>query len=476
MRRIREVLRLHQRGLSHRAISTATGLAKGTVYAYLSRAAAAEVTWELASELDDVALDQKLFKSPGRNMPASRVPIDYALIHRELKRVGVTLQLLWVEYREACADDPEGRRPYSYSQFCDLYRGFRARVDVTMRQVHRAGERLFIDYSGKKPVLHDRETGEVIEVELYVAVLGASSYTYAEATRTQRLADFVSSTVRALEYIGGAPEILTPDQLRSAVSRPSRYEPEINATFAELAAHYDTVVIPARPGKPRDKAKVETAVLIAQRWILARLRNVVFFSLEDLNAAIAELLEELNTRPFRKLEGCRRSQYLALDRPALKPLPPRRFEPAEWKRAKANIDYHVEFDHRYYSVPHGLAQQEVMVRATASTVELLHGGRRVASHGRRYGPKGLAITDPAHRPKSHRDYGNWPPSRLLSWAESVGPSVKAVVASILVERPHPEMGFRSCLALMRDATSEPTPPVVARSRSARRGARASTRS
>lgn len=452
MRRIREVLRLHQGcGLPHRAISAATGLSKGSVHDYLRRAAKAGVTWDVARELDDVELEAKLFRAPERNRPIPRAPIDYEWVHRELRRNGVTLQLLWVEYREACVDDPELRRPYGYSQFCDLYRTFRERVDVTMRQTHRAGEKLFVDYSGKKPVIHDRETGEVIAVELYVAVLGASNYTFAEATRTQRLADFVGSTVRAFEYFGSVPHIVVPDQLKSAVSKPARHDPEINPTYAEMAAHYDTVVIPARPGKPRDKAKVEVGVQIAQRWILARLRNVVFFSLDDLNEAIAELLEDLNTRPFRKLEGCRRSQFLAIDRPAMKPLPARRYEIAEWKKAGANIDYHVEYDDRYYSVPHGLAQHEVMVRATVSIVELLHRGRRVASHRRSYGPKWSSTTDPAHRPKSHRDYGHWPPSRLVSWAETIGPSVGAVVQQILADKPHPEMGYRSCLALMRDA-------------------------
>lgn len=452
MRSIREVLRLHQAcGLKHRAISAATGLSKGSVHDYLKRAAEAGVTWETARELDEAELEAKLFRTPGRNTPIPRAPIDYEWVHRELRRTGVTLQLLWVEYREACVHDPEQRRPYGYSQFCDLYRTYRKRLDVTMRQTHRAGEKLFVNYSGKKPTIVDRETGEVSEVDLYVAVLGASNYTYAEATRTQTLADFVGSTVRAFEYMGAVPEIVVPDQLKSAVSKSARYDPDINPTYAEMASRYNTVVIPARPRKARDKAKVEVGVLIAQRWILARLRNIVFFSLDDLNEAIARLLEELNTRPFRKLEGCRRSQFEAIDRPAMKPLPARRFEIAEWKKARANIDYHVEFDFRYYSVPHGLAQHEVMVRATVSVVEILHGGRRVASHRRSYGPKYSATTEPTHRPKSHRDYGNWPPSRLVSWAETVGPSVADVVTKILADKPHPEMGYRSCLALMRDA-------------------------
>jgi len=452
MRKILEVLRLrHGLELGHRAISAATGLSKGSVSDYLKRAREAGVTWEVARELGDVELEAKLFHAPGRNLPPERVPIDFAWVHRELRRNGVTLQLLWVEYRDAHVHDLRERRPYGYSQFCELYAGYRGRIDPTMRQTHRAGEKLFIDYSGKKPSVHDRDTGEVIEVELFVAVLGASNFTYAEATRSQQLADFVGSTVRAFEYFGAVPHICVPDQLRSAVSRPARIDPDINQTYADMAAHYGTVVIPARPGKPRDKAKVEVGVQIAQRWILARLRNRTFFSLDGLNAAIAELLEDLNTRAFRRLDGCRRSQFVAVDRPAMRSLPARRYELALWKKATANIDYHIDFDWRFYSVPHGLAKHEVMVRATASVVEILHRGQRVASHRRSYGPKGTAVTEPAHRPKSHRDYGEWPPSRLIEWAGTIGPAVQEVVEQILATRPHPEMGYRSCMALFRDA-------------------------
>ena len=452
MRKILEVLRLrHELKLGHRAISASTGLSKGSVSDYLKRAHEAGVNLDLAREIGEVELEAKLFHTAGRNSPAERVPIDFEWVHRELRRAGVTLQLLWVEYRDAHADDARGHRPYSYSQFCELFATFREKLHVTMRQTHRAGEKLFIDYSGKKPTIHDRVTGKQIEVELFVAVLGASNYTYAEATRRQSLADFVGSTVRAFEYFGAVPQICVPDQLRSAVSRPSRIDPEINQTYAEMATHYGTVVIPARPRKPRDKAKVEVGVQIVQRWILARIRNMTFFSLDDLNATIAELLEDLNTRAFRKLDGCRRSQFLAIDRPAMRPLPARRYELAVWKKAIANIDYHVDFDFRVYSVPHGLAKLDVTVRATASMVEIFHRGQRVASHRRSYGPRGAAMTEPAHRPKSHRDYGAWPPSRIIDWSSKIGPNGAKVVAQILATRPHPEMGYRSCMALFRDA-------------------------
>ena len=328
-----------------------------------------------------------------------------------------------------------------------------------MRQVHRTGEKMFIDYSGKKPVFHDRETGECVVVELFVAVLGASNYTFAEATRTQQLADFSASTIRSFEYFDGVPQIVVPDQLRSAVKGPDRYDPEINPTYAELAEHYDTAIIPARPRRPKDKAKVENAVLIVQRWIMACLRNRKFFSMDELNVAISELLEKLNARPFKKLDGCRRSAYETIDRPALRRLPAKRFEIATWAKARVNIDYHVEFDHRLYSVPHALVGEKLELRTTAFIVEVLHKRNRVASHPRSYGPKGTAVTTEEHRPRSHREYGKWPPSRVISWAESCGDAVGEVVTTILQSKRHPEMGYRSCMALIRD-TKRYTPERV----------------
>jgi transposase len=451
MRQIREVLRLKfECGLSHRAISASIGISKGSVADYLDRAAEAGLSWDQARHLDDPEVERRLFKLVGRNEPPTRAPIDFSWVHRELRRTGVTLQLLWMEYRDAAATMWPASTAYQYSQFCDLYGAFRSKVDLSMRQVHRAGEKMFIDYSGKKPVIYDSETGEVVEVELFVAVLGASSYTYAEATRTQKLVDFTASTIRAFEFFCCVPRIVVPDQLRSAVSGPDRYDPEINPTYAELAQHYNTVIIPARARKPRDKAKVENAVLVAQRWIMACLRNRKFFSLDELNEAIAELLEKLNARPFQKLDGCRRSAFESIDRPAMQPLPAKRYEIGEWKKAKVNIDYHVDYDGRLYSVPHAMVGKAIDVRATAFTIEILHGGARVVSHRRSWGPKGTATTVDEHRPKSHREYGAWPPSRIQSWAESLGPAVGELVSAIMESKPHPEMGYRSCMALIRD--------------------------
>lgn len=451
MRKIREVLRLkHDRGLSQRQIARAVGIGRATVCEYLERAEQGGVTWEVAQELSDAEVEGRLFRRVGQNEPATRAPIDFNWVHMELRRTGVTLQLLWTEYQQGIADNPSGQRPYQYSQFCELYREHRAKLEPSMRQVHRAGERAFLDFSGKKPRIVDAKTGEVIEVELFVMVLGASNYTYAEATRTQGLSDFVGATVRGLMYFGAVPEILVPDQLKSAVARADRDEPEINATYAEMAQHYGTAVVPARPRKPKDKAKVEGGVLVAQRWILACLRNRRFFNLEELNAAIWELLERLNTRPFQKLEGCRRSAFEKLDRPAMKPLPARRYELGEWKLGVGvNVDYHFEYDHHYYSVQCELVNAKVDVRATATVVEAWHRSVRITSHERSYGPRGTPTTKPEHRPRSHREWGDWPPERLVGWAQKEGPKTGEVAAAILSRGPHPESGRRSCLGLVR---------------------------
>jgi len=456
MRCIREVLRLKfTLALSHREIAAGTGLSKGSVGEYLRRARAHGVTWESASRLSDRELEDKLFEATRKDVVSDRVPVDLNWVHRQMRHKGVTLQLLWVEYCEASRNDAEHRRPYQYSRFCILFRKFKKQVDVSMRQVHRAGEKCFIDYSGAKPSLVDRNTGEVKDVELYVAVLGASSYTFAEATLTQQRDDFIGSTARAFEYFGGVPQIAVPDQLRSAVSGPDRIDPKINPVFAEFGRHYGVAIIPARPRKPKDKAKVEGAVLITQRWILARLRNITFFCLEDLNAAIAELLEDLNARAFQKLDGCRRSHFEQLDRPALSPLPRRRFEPSTWKSAKVHIDHHVEFEARYYSAPYPLVGAKVWVRATVTSIELIADGVRVASHRRSYSPKGTYVTVDAHRPKSHREYGAWPPQRIINWASELGPSAGLLVETIMRNKPHPEQGYRSCMALIRDAKRYP---------------------
>ncbi len=450
MRKIRELLRLKHLGRSQRQIASSLCVAVGTVCGHLRRAREAGMTWERAQGMTDTDLQSALFRDGGRNVAATRAAIDYSHVHGELHRNGVTLQLLWSEYLDRVAARGNETKPYQYSQFCELYGAWRSRLQPSMRIVHRAGEKAFVDYSGKKPKLWDRETGQAREVELFVMVLGASSYTYAEATLTQRLPDFVGSTIRGFEFFDGVPEVLVPDQLRSAVKGPDRYEPDINATYLEMAQHYGVVVLPARPRRPKDKAKVEVGVQVVQRWILARLRNRKFFELGELNQSIWELLDDLNARPFQKLEGSRKSAFADLDQPALRPLPAVRYELAERKTARVNIDYHVEYDGRYYSVPYKRVHAEVEVRATATLVEIFQAGKRIASHRRSLERRGSMVTEPGHRPANHR-HQVWPPERLIAWGASFGPSVARVVELTLGRYVNPEQGYRACLGLMRTA-------------------------
>ena len=441
MRQIREVLRQKwELGFSARRIARSCGLSRSTVSNYLRRAEAGGLTWSAVTRLDDTQLERRLFP-PAPSSRVARPAPDWPAMHRELKRKGVTLQLLWDEYKAA---NPKG---YQYSTFCLRYRRWRSRLDVVMRQDHRAGEKLFVDYAGQTASVIDRRTGEERPAQLFVAVLGASNYTYAEATWSQGLADWIGAHVRALEYFGAAPEIVVPDNLKAGVHRAHRYEPQLNRSYRDWAEHYRVAILPTRPGRPRDKAKVEAGVLVAERWILARLRDRRMFSLGELNEAIAELLERLNTRRFKKLPGHRRALFESLDRPAMQPLPARPYEYAEWKQVRVNIDYHVDIDRHYYSVPYQLLKQQLDARITARTVELLHKGRRVASHPR--SRRSGHTTAPEHMPSAHRAYAEWTPQRLVRWAAQNGPFTAALIQRILATRVHPQQGFRSCLGIMR---------------------------
>jgi transposase len=442
MRKIEEVLRLHfECRLSTRAIGRSLGLGRSTVNEYVRRARAAGLGWPLPGGLNEVELERRLFPVPPSPGRAVRPEPNWSEAHRELKRKGVTLSLLWEEYKAAY---PEG---YRYSWFCDAYRAWTGRLDLVMRQSHRAGEKLFVDYAGPTVEVLDPKTGEVREAQIFVAVLGASNYTYAEATWTQQLPDWIGSHVRAFQYFGGSVEILVPDNLWSGVTRPHRYEPLPNATYRDMAAHFGCAIIPARVRRPRDKAKVEAGVQLVERWILARLRHRKFFSLVELNDAIAELLEVLNGRPFKKLEGSRRSLFEVLDRPALKPLPTIPYEFGEWSTARVHIDYHLEVQGHYYSVPYQLVSQPLEVWCTARIVEIYRKRVRVASHVRSF-KKGGFTTLKEHMPPSHRAFAEWTPERLVRWARKTGESTAGMTAAILSRRAHPQQGFRSCLGLM----------------------------
>ena len=442
MRRIKDLLRLSASGRSRREIALAIGAARSTVSDYLKRAERAGLSWPEAAAWDDAALERALFPPPPDVPAETRGMPDFVHVHRELKRKGVTLFLLWEEYKAA---HPKG---FGYSWFCEHYRAFAGKVDVVMRQTHRAGEATFVDYAGHTVGVVDRETGEERQAQVFVAVLGASNYTYAEASWTQGLADWIASHQRAFRFFSGVSATVVPDNLKAGVTRPHRYEPELNRTYAEMAAHYGTAVLPARVGKPRDKAKAETSVLLVERWILARLRHLTFFSLDELNRAIAELLVRLNERPFRKLPGSRRELYEQLDRPALQPLPAQPYVLATFKNARVNIDYHIELERHYYSVPYQLVRTQVEARLTAHTVEIFHRGKRVASH-RRSWRCGQHTTVAAHMPRPHREYAEWTPRRLVAWAARTGPATGALIEQILTQRRHPQQGFRSCLGILR---------------------------
>jgi transposase len=442
MRKIREVLRLRwQLKLTVREVARGVGVSVGVAQKIGARASAAGLTWEAVESLDEVALEERLYGrpvAPGDDRPRP----DPVYMHHELRRAGVTLELLHLEYLE---QHPSGLR---YTAFCETYRRWLPNAGLVMRQVHRAGEKCFVDYSGKRPSYIDPQTGEVIAVELFVAVLGASNYTYVEATETQQVPDFIASHVRAYAYFGGVSEITVPDQLKSAVVKACRYEPGIQRTYAELARYYGTAVVPARPYRARDKAKVEVAVQIAQRWVLARLRNESFFSLGQLNARIAELREELNARPMKKLGGVtRRELFEKYDRPALRALPAAPYELSEWEEVRLNLDYHAEVDKHWYSAPHALVHQKLWVCATATTVELFHRNQRVASHAR----SNLAYkhtTDPAHMPEAHRRHASGVDG-VIAWASSVGPMTKAMVLRLMESNPVREQGWRSARGLQR---------------------------
>ena len=444
MRHVKDILRLkHQHHLSIREIAGSCGLPASTVGDYLQRAEAAGLSWPLPEAISDPELQERLVKPLGvlpERDPAKPLP-DWPALHEQLRRKGVTLHLLWQEYRQT---HPDG---YRRSQFCQLYRDWAKTLDPVLRQVHPPGQKLFVDWAGLKVPIHHAD-GSVSQASLFVAVMGFSNKTYVEAFPNEQLEHWIAAHCHAFGFYGGLTRAVVPDNPKSAVTRPCRYEPVLQRSYQEMAAHYGTVILPARIKKPRDKAKVETAVQIAERQILAPLRDQRFWSVAELNHAIGPLLDKLNAQPFQKLDGSRHSWFETQEKPALLPLPSQPFELATWSKATVNIDYHAAVDYHFYSVPYALVHRELEVRSTANTVELFHQGRRVAAHVRSYRP-GQFTTLEEHRPKSHQRYLEWTPGRLIEWARKTGPQCAKVVEQILKDRPHPEMGFRSCLGLLR---------------------------
>lgn len=444
MRQVREIVRLGYAGVSKHQIALRTGVVPSTVRETLKRFAASGLAWPLGDEITDTVLETRMYRNAGKKQGHRQyAEPDWAWVHRELKRKHVTLTILWDEY---IAQHPDG---YRYSRWCDLYRGWEGKLSVTMRQSHAGGEKLFVDYAGDRVEVFDRLTGQARPAWIFVAVMGASSFTYAEATWTQGLADWIGAHTRAFEAIGGVAHLIVPDNTKTAVIKACLYEPAVNRTYAEMAAHYDTAILPTRPRKPRDKAKVEAAVLIMERWILGRLRHQRFYSLEELNAAIRSLLVRVNDElTIRRLSVTRRQLLEELDRPALKPLPVEPYVFAEWRIRRVGIDYHVDVERHYYSVPHRFAKEQVEARLTARTVEIFVKGERVAAHMRGSG-NGKHTTVPEHMPASHRRYAGWTIERIRRDATAIGPSAAALCALILEERSHPEQGFRACLGIVR---------------------------
>lgn len=442
MRKIREILRLRWAGgLSIRQIRASTKASIGAIQQLLTRAEAVGLAWPLPDELDDAGLARLLYPGADSRVSSRYERPDWAAIHQELKGKGVTKQLLWEEYAEQYPN-----RCYSYSQFCERYRQWQRQQKRSMRQLHQAGEKCFVDYCGQTVPIVDRHTGNIHAAQVFVGVLGASNYTFAEATWSQTLPDWLASHTRMLDDFGGCPALIVPDNLKSGISRACRYDPDVNASYQQLAAHYGVAVLPARPRKPRDKPKAEVAVQVVERWILARLRKHTFFSLAELNQCIRTLLKELNTRPFKRLPGNRREAFENIDRPALKPLPAHPYEYVAIKTVKVNVDYHVEYEQHHYSVPHELVGESLECHAGEQRVKLYFKGRPIASHARGHRPG--TTTVPAHMPVRHQKHHAWTPDRLKQWAQDIGPDVLVWVRDRLAEREHPEQAYRVCLGLL----------------------------
>jgi len=441
MQKIREILRLkYECRFSNRQVAKSCKVSRRTVSIYWAQAQKAGIDWQRDKELSDTELELLLY---GGRVPiqSSKVVPDFQYIFQEMKRPYVTMQLLWQEYKE---ENPEG---YQYTRFTELYNEWRKKLNICMRQEHRAGEKMFVDYCNGLPITNPK-TGEKIPTQLFVSVWGASNYTYAEASLTQNEESWVMAHVRAFEYSGCVPHLIVPDNLKSGVTHPCKYEPDINRSYLEMARHYGTTIIPARPYRAKDKAKVEVGILLVQRWILACLRNRTFYNISDMNQAIKELLEKLNNREMRNLHCSRKHLFETLDKLAALPLVQQRYEYAEWRKVRVNIDYHIEVNSHYYSIPYQLVHQQVDVRLTEHTLEVFYKGQRQTSHVRSYVKYGYT-TKPEHMPEAHRKYLEWTPSRIIEWAKKTGECTQQVVKQIIESKKHPEQAYRSCLGILR---------------------------
>jgi transposase len=442
MRKVKDVLRLHlTAGLSNRKIALCTGVGKSVVSKHVAGAKKLGLEWASVEAMDEEALEELLYPAVPVSSPDDPVVPDWDEVARELRRKGVTKRLLWEEYQER-----HGQRAYSYSRYCELYAAWKGCIEPVMRLEHPAGERCFVDYAGQTLEVVDPSTGEVRQAQVFVAVLGASNYTFADVTWSQQMEDFLGSHQRAVEAFGGVPRIFVPDNLKSGVTTPDWYEPTVNRGYQDLLGHLGAVAIPGRVGKSRDKAKVENGVLQVERWVLAPLRGRTLIGLGEARSAVLELVDRLNERPFQKMAGSRSSVFTELDKPALQPLPRTSWVPTEWKRLKVHIDYHIEVSHYYFSVPYQLIGETLDVKVTPTLVEIFRKGRPVAAHRR---SEARYTTTPEHMPSAHREHRRWNPPRLVARARTLGPHVSELIDQLLSSRVHPEQGYRPCLGIVR---------------------------
>ncbi len=449
MRQLREVLRLRLHAqLSLRQIRDSLKLSLGAIQKVISKADELSLTWDAIEKLNDQQLIQQFYSTPDTRQSSKFQLPDWIDLYQELKRKGTTKYLLWEEY---CQQYPD--QHYSYSQYCILYQRWLKKQRRSMRQTHKAGEKLFVDYAGQTVPIVSNVTGEIKTAQIFVAVLGASNYTFCEATWSQKLPDWINSHVRAFDFIGGVPTIVVPDNLKSAVTKACRYDPELNPSYQQLAAHYGTALVPARPLKPKDKAKAEVGVQIIERWILARLRHHTFFSLGELNVCIKALLKEVNTKPFKQLKGTRQQWFDSIDRPALLPLPKQSYQYTDITTVKVNIDYHVQYEDHFYSIPHHLVGEAIELHAKEYIIELYFHNQRITSHARKYYSGMTTVSE--HMPVKHEKHHKWTPGRLMNWAKDIGDEVLLWVKTVLNQRQHPEQAYRVCLGLLNLSRSYP---------------------
>jgi transposase len=450
MRKLRDILRLRlQAGLTLRQIKDSQRVSLGAVQKITSQAKALKLDWPTIEQLDDQQLAHLFYpESDTRSSDDFQCP-DWVEVHQELKGKGVTKQLLWEEYSQAYPN-----RCYSYSQYCSLYQDWVKKQKRSMRQTHKAGDKLFVDYAGQTLPVVNGETGEVRHAQIFVAVLGASNYTFCEATWTQGLPDWLGSHVRALEFIGGVPKLIVPDNLKSGVTKACRYDPDVNPAYQQLSAHYGVAIMPARPYKPKDKSKAEVGVQIIERWILACLRHQTFFSLAELNQCIRALLVKVNNKPFKQLQGTRQQWFESLDKPALLPLPKQAYQYTDIKTVKVNIDYHIQYDQHLYSVPHHLVGERLELHAKDQLIELYFHNQRVTSHARKYRPGTTTVTE--HMPTRHQQHHQWNAGRLMNWAKDIGDEVLVWVQTQLKQKQHEEQAYRVCLGLLNLSKNYPT--------------------